>query len=501
MIWRRLIKLLPAIWLSLSMAILLLLPASSILPPPIQTSQVNIPADCSLPVNKGWIQKVRHIQWVAYSSPTRSEDSPQLTASAIYEDLLTLKKAGFTGLITYGSSGLMGNQFLTIAEKLGYKGVIMGIWNPLSQNELNNAEEAASSPIVLGYSIGNEGLSERPARYSLTNLCSAISELRASTGKPVTTSEDIQTYYSHPELLSVGDWIFAISHPYWHWTKYALDAILWEQDQYVALAKQTDRFIFFKEVGLPTEGAFGLSESNQDVYYRGLAKTDVQFAYFEGFDQPSKTHTSVEPHWGIFNADLSPKLIAWNLMGYRLFTSDNPSNSRVLECSSADEKKCSVLANENTLLIGTERNQEYQTLIAFNTADLPDNTVISSIKLKIKSSGIKGLNPLHNGQKLMGDICSVTSQKVYAQPVANFMAGMKCNSNTGILSIIPNSSWYSVDFDFNALQSINPNGITYFRLRVVGMANKDIDRSYIAFHGSEPESADNPLLIVHYHLP
>ena len=44
---------------------------------------------------------------------------------------------------------------------------------------------------------------------------------------------------------------------------------------------QTDRYVFFKEVGLPTAGAFGLSEANQDLYYRGLARTDVHFAYFE----------------------------------------------------------------------------------------------------------------------------------------------------------------------------------------------------------------------------
>ena len=245
-----------------------------------------IPATCSQPVDKAWIQKVESIQWVAYSSPNPEPGTGYYrpSAEAIYKDLLALKKAGFTGLITYASSGIMGRQFLTIATELDYQGVIMGVWSPDGTDELSNAENAASLPIVLGYSIGNEGLGDSHPRYSVLELCSAITSLRSRTGKPVATSEDIEFYYRWPGLLSVGDWLFPIAHPYWHFTKYAPDAVQWEQDQYVAIRARTDRYVFFKEVGLPTSGAAGLSEANQDAYYRALAQTDVRFAYFEGFD-------------------------------------------------------------------------------------------------------------------------------------------------------------------------------------------------------------------------
>src|SRR5205823_9481233 len=43
-------------------------------------------------------------------------------------------------------------------------------------------------------------------------------------------------------------------------------------------------------------------------------QTDVRFVYFEAFDQPWKTHLPVEPHWGIFRSDRTPKVLASRLM-------------------------------------------------------------------------------------------------------------------------------------------------------------------------------------------
>jgi hypothetical protein len=40
----------------------------------------------------------------------------------------------------------------------------------------------------------------------------------------------------------------------------------------------------------------------------------VKFVYFEAFDQPWKTHLPIEPHWGIFNSDRSPKVLGKRLL-------------------------------------------------------------------------------------------------------------------------------------------------------------------------------------------
>jgi exo-beta-1,3-glucanase (GH17 family) len=463
-----------------------------------------LPANCSQPVDAAWIEKVSHIRWVDYSSPNPNPDGGyyQPTAESINQDLLTLKKASFTGLITYGSAGIMGKQFLAIAQSLGYQGVIMGIWNPNAQDELNNAINAAGMPLVLGYSIGNEGLSGPRDRYTVTELCSAMSGLRTSTGKPAATSEDIEAYYRQPELLSIGDWLFPISHPYWHFTKYALDAIQWEQDQYAALRRRTDRYIFFKEVGLPTAGAYGLSEANQELYYRGLAQTEVPFAYFEGFDQPSKTQASVEPHWGIFHSDLEPKLIAWDLMGYRLFTPENTSSNPMQECSKANGASCSIDATGTTFLVGKGlQGRQYSTSLSFNTSGLPDGAVITSVKLKVRSAGVAGRDPLNNHQNLTVDICQPPFYKTGRPHTVKARAEANCNEDVGIFDKNPNSGWYTVDFLPAARQSINLSGSTQFRLKMSELPNQDLSRAYIKFYSGEAADPNSPILMVKYGLP
>lgn len=507
---RKLIKLFPVIWLAFSFTGLLFLPSST----PVnifddRSGQAgvymdSVPANCSLPVNKEWIQQVTAIKWVAYSSPNANQKPGfyQPTTETIYQDLLTLKKAGFTGLVTYGSIGIMGKQFLMIAQSLGYEGIIMGIWAPDSEVELKNAKNASGLPIVLGYNIGNEGLSGLSDRYSVSDLCLAISDLRASTGKPVATSEAIDTYYRRPDLLSVGDWVFVISHSYWHSTKYPEAAIQWEAGQYSALREKTDHFVFFKEVGLPTAGAYGLSEANQDLYYRGLAETNVQFAYFEGFDQPSKAHAAVEPHWGIFHADHSPKLLGWNLMGYQHFILKGNSNSWALECSKSNETDCSVIEAETTLLVGDGLNEkQYRSFLTFNTANLPDNAIITSVKLKVRSAGVMGLNPIAGHQDLKVDICVESTHKTFSLQRSRSHRGVNCNNNVGTGRKAPNDGWYVIDFNSNGFPSINLKGITQFRLRIIGFSNKNVARSYITFSNGNYEKSDSPILVVRYYIP
>ena len=503
------IKLWGVLGLFLAIAGLLCIPASSVMHEADQGQGSaitnSLPANCSRPVNKKWIDKVEGIRWVAYSSPDPDPGQGyyQPTAESIYSDLLTLKKANFTGLITYGSAGIMGKQFLTIAQSLGYQGIIMGIWNPQGQDELNNAVNAGSLPIVLGYSIGNEGLSGTRDRYSIPDLCSAISALRASTGKPVATSEDIEVYYRRPDLLTTGDWVFPISHPYWHFTKYPLDAIRWEQEQYAALLDRTRRFVFFKEVGLPTAGAYGLSEANQDIYYRGLAETDVPFAYFEGFDQPSKTTSLVEPHWGIFHSDLTPKLLGWDLMGYRLFTPD-VTMERGQKCLKTNGQACSLNSSGSMLLVGDDlQDRHYSAVLSFNTSGLPDGAIVSSVKLRVRSAGVAGSNPVNNRPGLVADVCTPTPGKTGRSPGVELRAGANCHDNVGIFDRTPNSGWYTVDFLPEAYPSINLKGATQILLRLGDAPNANASRAYIRFYSSEadPQASNSPTLLVRYSLP
>ena len=66
--------------------------------------------------------------------------------------------------------------------------MIVGIWDPTNESELQTAEKFSHYPIIVGYSVGNEGLD---VRYKLESLVLAMKRLRQATGKPVTTTEQV----------------------------------------------------------------------------------------------------------------------------------------------------------------------------------------------------------------------------------------------------------------------------------------------------------------------
>jgi exo-beta-1,3-glucanase (GH17 family) len=254
------------------------------------------------------------LRWIAYS-PTNADPNRSIepTIDSIEKDLLVLREAGFTGLVTYSASGIVGRELPRLAQAAGFQGLIVGVWDVANQDEMAAAAASSLNPIVLGFCVGNEGLHKR---YDMSQLRSAISKLKSSTAKPVTTTEEIDDYVDE-ELLAVGDWVFPNAHPYFHGQTEPDLAVRWTDAAFTDLERRAGaRFVMFKEVGLPTAGdtTGDLSEENQRDYYQELAKTEVRFVYFEAFDMEWKTTLPIEPHWGLFRSDRSPKLLASSLM-------------------------------------------------------------------------------------------------------------------------------------------------------------------------------------------
>jgi len=248
------------------------------------------------------------LRWIAFA-PTNFDPQGGVFPSdeSLWADLQTLKQAGFTGLITYGAAVLEPE----LAQKAGFQAMIVGIWDPQSKEETARAQRAASFEIVLGFAMGNEGLG---VRYDRGTLKAAIEELRRTTSKPVTTSEQIEDYEGDPWLLALGDFVLPNAHPYWHALTDPQQAAVWTENQFRRLAGKTPKPILFKEVGLPSAGDPDVSEQNQAEYYRILGKSKICSAFFEFADQPWKQWAPVEPHWGLFHQDRSPKLTAQLLL-------------------------------------------------------------------------------------------------------------------------------------------------------------------------------------------
>jgi exo-beta-1,3-glucanase (GH17 family) len=252
---------------------------------------------------------LENLCWAAYS-PSGDWDPIKgiyPKEDSILQDLILLRKAGFSGIVTYGANQIPN---VTLVEQAGLKGIIYGIWDPNNKEELEEGIKAAKYDVVIGFCIGNEGLFENSENggYTLDELKESMQYIREKTGKPVTTTEQIRDYtVKEWELLEISDWIFCNTHPYFENIKDPVDAVDWTKHRYNLLKKEISKPIIFKEVGFPSAGDPNMSEKKQLQYYQLLLDTDVNFVWFESFDQRWKTYLPIESHWGLFKNDRSPK--------------------------------------------------------------------------------------------------------------------------------------------------------------------------------------------------
>jgi len=252
-------------------------------------------------------QKFEAFPWIAYAPTHQNPDAGKApSVEDITEDLRVIYRAGFRGVVTYGGKDILAD-IPRLARQAGFEGVVMGIWTPDDQKEAEAAARVSAE--VDGYVVGNEGLFFK--RYSISELESAIVSLREKTRKPVTTSEIASSYITDEKLASLGDWVFPTAHPYWENITDPTAAFKWTQGMYEKIKAKSGKLpVILKEVGLPTTGAPKLSEYQQAEYYARLRQSSVRFVYFEAFDQTWKTEDGVGPHWGLFQADRTPKVVS-----------------------------------------------------------------------------------------------------------------------------------------------------------------------------------------------
>jgi exo-beta-1,3-glucanase (GH17 family) len=231
------------------------------------------------------LNKFKSFPWIAYSPTHYNPDIGMVpTTDDIKEDLYTLSQSGIRGIVTYSSEGILA-EIPRLAHEIGFQGVVMGIWTPGNEAEMEAAVQAAQ--YVDGYVVGNEGLEF--SRYDFDTLEKSVYEVRSKTRKPVTTSEPISQYHKEVRLLSLGDWVFPNTHPYWAGITDPVNAVSWTRDTFDDLEVEASKTpVVLKEVGLPTAGKQMLSEYQQAYYYALLRDSGVHFVYFEAFDQPWK---------------------------------------------------------------------------------------------------------------------------------------------------------------------------------------------------------------------
>jgi exo-beta-1,3-glucanase (GH17 family) len=273
-------------------------------------------------------EALAHTRFVSYQ-PTalRIIDGKATHANeASIADDLTVLRSRFDGLITYGASS-GAERVPDVAAALGYKAVIVGVWDPSSDEEVGKAIAAwgRHPQLVVGISLGNETVLGK--RFDFESLGGAIGEVRKKApGLVLSTTEPFHLFLTEAAtpLLHELDFMLANVHPVFQpWFASASDetAAQFVVNVVDLLAAAYCGPILVKETGVPTApDRAGYSETRQATFYRELRDrfpptAARAFAYFSAFDAPWRVADShpvpgyhpEEAHWGLFDDARRPK--------------------------------------------------------------------------------------------------------------------------------------------------------------------------------------------------
>jgi len=254
---------------------------------------------------------------VAYSPEPSVLDDPK----ALRLQLEMLRER-FDGLSLYGCTPQT-PALVAMARTLGYRAVLLTVWNPQSESELATASSIVrdeSTHLAMAISIGNEGLMQK--RYTLEAMQAARKELlERNTGASsveMTTTEPWWLYLKPEsrELREFGEFPSVNIHVVWDTdiVDPALAAI-WTRDRAEEVQRAVGRPLLVREAGLPGGGtspresvSLQFTRAMQAGFWRSwfALQRRPPLVAFEGVDNAGKHWRDFEGSWGLLDGSLQP---------------------------------------------------------------------------------------------------------------------------------------------------------------------------------------------------
>ncbi len=304
-------------------------------------------------VKRGFVTHVGD-RWVGNAvcyGPHRDGQAPGAkspSSAELLEDLKIMSR--HWGMIRmYGSAGATETVLQLIRDKKLDLKVVVGAWIgtearvdeagqiveafpeavTANQTEVETAIRLANEypDIVAGVTVGNETQvfwSFHKVRTPV--LINYIRQARSQTKAPVSTA-DVYSFWNRAESKAVAEEVdFIVTHIYAMWNKQPLvNALAWTKEQYrLGIELHPDHQFVIGEAGWATtihnegeQATLIVGEANEDAqqrfrqdYLAWTTENQITNFYFEAFDENWKggEHPDeVEKHWGLFNADRTPK--------------------------------------------------------------------------------------------------------------------------------------------------------------------------------------------------
>lgn len=280
-------------------------------------------ADAAAPNMGAVLKKARFISYTPRSFSVVNGLVQPASLTGITSDLKLLRPF-FDSLITYScNNGL--ELVPDVAEKLGYLAIIVGIWDPKSEIEIQNAIRLTQKHprLILAISVGNEGLYAR--HYSPGDVEKTILRIRKEvTSVALTTSEPFFLYFKpeHFDFFNKMDLLLPNIHPTfekWFQPSDAENGAAFVLNVANKLQSQYPQPIIIKETGLPSGPAsMGFTEAHQSAFWAEIMKQSGTsetraVSCFEAFDAPWKPVVTKgyfpgsdhvqEAYWGFFTVE------------------------------------------------------------------------------------------------------------------------------------------------------------------------------------------------------
>lgn len=186
----------------------------------------------------------------------------------------------------------------------------------------------------------------------------------------------------------------------------------------------------------------------------------------------------------------------------RSFRSAGALDGWVLESNESSNLGGPINVTAATLNLGDDAaDRQFRSILSYNTGVIPDNAVILSVRLKLRSAGVVGMNPFLTHGNLLADVRKGAFSGNGALQALDFQAAP---SKVAALSFTnkPINGWYvkamaPADFTY-----INKAGVTQFRLRFALDDNNDLSADYLKISsGNAAVVSSRPLLVVEYYVP
>ncbi len=243
--------------------------------------------------------------------------SPYLTSWTVTQaqlsSLLDKIKPYSEWIRTFGSEDDW-DKVLTLAKSKGFN-VAAGadIWNDLTynQNEVNKLISQVNSGRVDKAVVGDEVLENNALTQD--QMISYLRQVRA-TGAQTSTSQSAYYWLQTPRVIAECDFITMNIYPYWD--QVSIDSAISDLDtQYRQLQAIAGGRQIIVETGWPTAGQTNgqavPSSANAARYLNDFMdwaeSKNVDYYYFEAFDESWKAEGGCGAHWGLWGTDANLK--------------------------------------------------------------------------------------------------------------------------------------------------------------------------------------------------